>query len=101
MKDPIPRGVQQRAGTGNSNNHSGHKNGKSKPNKNDYCWKYNKGVKCKFGSRCKFIERCSYCDSGAHGLYNCPKKNKNKNSNNSANGNNGSKDDSPTVGGGN
>ena len=43
------------------------------PNKNDYCWSYNKGQKCKFGKSCRFIEHCSYCDSNNHGRYNCNK----------------------------
>ena len=41
--------------------------------KSNYCWSYNKGLKCKFGKKCKFIERCSFCDASNHGLYNCPK----------------------------
>ena len=44
--------------------------------KNDYCWSFNRGNKCKFGKRCKFIERCSYCDSPHHGLANCEKLDK-------------------------
>ena len=43
--------------------------------KPSYCWKYNCNSKCKFGNNCKFVNKCSYCDSSAHGLYNCPKKN--------------------------
>ena len=46
----------------------------------DYCWSYNKGVKCKFGKECKFIERCSYCDEASHGVYNCHKLDKDKGS---------------------
>ena len=45
--------------------------------KSDYCWSFNKGQKCKFGNKCKFIERCSYCDSKTHGVYACPKFDKN------------------------
>ena len=44
-----------------------------KREKSDYCWNYNKGVKCKYGPKCKFIEWCSYCDSSAHHLLTCPK----------------------------
>ena len=40
-------------------------------NKSDYCWNFNKGVPCKFGSKCKFIERCKYCDSPSHGVNGC------------------------------
>ena len=42
----------------------------------DYCWSFNKGVKCKFGKKCKFIERCSYCDDASHGVVNCNKLDK-------------------------
>ena len=48
-------------------------NGTTKRRKSDYCWSFNKGVSCKFGKKCKFIKRCRYCDSPAHGVYNCPK----------------------------
>ena len=41
--------------------------------KNDCCWSFNKGLKCKFGKKCKFIERCSYHDSPSHGLVSCEK----------------------------
>ena len=44
--------------------------------KNDYCWSFNRGNKCKFGKRCRFIEHCSYCDSPTHGLVNCEKLDK-------------------------
>ena len=42
-------------------------------NKSDYCWNFNKGIPCKFGSKCKFIERCKYCDSPSHGVNACLK----------------------------
>ena len=42
-------------------------------NKSDYCWNFNKGVPCKFGSKCKFVERCKYCDSPTHGVHACHK----------------------------
>ena len=77
MKDPLPRN-QHKFGSTNYNSQNGSAkgsgNGKFKHKKSDYCWNYNRGVKCKFGSKCRFIERCSYCDSGAHALFNCPKK---------------------------
>ena len=41
--------------------------------KTDYCWNFNKGVKCRFGSKCKFVERCSYCDSSSHSVHACNK----------------------------
>ena len=92
MKDPINKNNGYRNSFGGSagnhlHNQGGSKSGgKNKPNKNDYCWNYNRGVKCKFGNRCKFIERCSYCDSGAHGLHNCPKKKKANNQGSSGGG---------------
>ena len=45
----------------------------------DYCWSFNKGMKCKFGRKCKFIERCSYCDATSHGVVNCDKLDKRDN----------------------
>ena len=80
MKDPIPRNnfsqgfkggftpgqVQNKSGN-KSNNFTGGKK------KSDYCWNFNKGVPCKFGSKCKFIERCKYCDSPSHGVHACNK----------------------------
>ena len=52
--------------------------GSAKPmkRKNDYCWSFNRGNKCKFGKKCKFIECCSYCDSPHHGLVQCEKLDK-------------------------
>ena len=50
--------------------------GGPKGRKSRYCWNFNKGVPCKFGSKCKFIECCSFCDSPAHGLIGCPKADK-------------------------
>ena len=44
--------------------------------KSDYCWNFNKGVKCRFGAKCKFIEHCSYCDSPSHGIVSCNKLDK-------------------------
>ena len=47
--------------------------GPKKKSKSNYCWNFNKGVKCKYGNRCRFVERCSYCDSPGHPIVNCPK----------------------------
>ena len=80
MRDPIPRSNGQR----NSNVpfYSNSSNSASKPSgsfssgakrKSDYCWNFNKGVPCKFGSKCKFVEKCKYCDSSTHGVHACPK----------------------------
>ena len=110
MKDPLPRNsrggafTQQHTGaghvTGRSNNYPSSSSSGSNPmqvrrNKSDYCWNFNKGIPCKFGSRCKFVERCKYCDSPAHGVHVCPKlqrkdgggggNNNNNNNNNSGN----------------
>ena len=57
------------SGGGPCMNAPGIKSGSSKP---DYCWRFNKNGKCKFGNSCKFFNKCSYCDSPSHGLYNCP-----------------------------
>ena len=84
MKDPLPKNFSGRGGAANrfvaggSNNNyqnqgQGNRNGQGRRNGNDYCWSFNKGQSFKFGNKCKFIERCSYCDSGAHGVYQCPK----------------------------
>ena len=42
----------------------------------DYCWSFNKGVRCKYGNECRYIERCSYCDSGSHEINSCHKADK-------------------------
>ena len=52
---------------------SGNQQSQGKRNRTDYCWNFNKGIPCKFGSRCKFIERCKYCDSPTHGVHACNK----------------------------
>ena len=68
MRDPIPRNgghgghgyVQkfqhtcQASGSGQGTGGGG--GGQQKCKKSDYCWNYNKGVKCKYGSKCRFIE---------------------------------------------
>ena len=81
MRDPLPKGGNRQQnsyhsfGSANSNSRqdSNHSNGNGKRKKSDYCWNFNKGIKCKFGVRCRFIERCSYCDSPNHGIHVCPK----------------------------
>ena len=103
MRDPIPKNFNKgqsafqhysRGGfvLGKSNYGSGH-NTSSNPmqvrrNKSDYCWNFNRGVPCKFGSKCKFIERCKYCDSPSHGVNACVKlqKKENTKTNTQANG---------------
>ena len=69
---------QNKCHTSNSGNGFGGSGSRKKP---DYCWNFNKGIPCKFGTKCKFIERCKYCDSPSHGVHNCfklMKKNENK-----------------------
>ena len=56
--------------------HSNNPSVQANKKKKDYCWSFNKGVKCKFGRKCKFIEHCSYCDSNSHGVVNCDKLDK-------------------------
>ena len=80
MKDPI-----NKFGKSNNSNWSGNagqggpaRTGNSAPktpkNKSgDYCWSWNRGIKCKYSRNCKYIERCGYCDASNHGKYNCPK----------------------------
>ena len=84
MKDPLPRANVQRGnsfsnasmhvnanfGNRNMNNLA---NSNSRRGKPDYCWNFNKGLKCKYGKSCHFIEQCSYCDSPAHGINACGK----------------------------
>ena len=83
MRDPLPKNnFNQRGGNlGQFHYNGGHQaksnfsnaGGNNGRKKSDYCWNFNKGVPCKFGSRCKFIERCKYCDSPSHGVHNCTK----------------------------
>ena len=85
MRDPLPRNHMNQKGffqfnnTGNNNanrrqsSSGSNHNGQGGKRKSDYCWNFNKGVKCTFGARCKFIERCSFCDSPNHGIHVCPK----------------------------
>ena len=51
----------------------GSNNKQQRRSKPDYCWNFNRGLKCKYGAKCRFIERCSYCDNGSHGLNACQK----------------------------
>ena len=77
MTNPISNGQGGRRSFGNNNangnNGNAFHNTQPSRKKIDYCWSFNKGVKCKFGKKCKFIERCSYCDMPSHGVYNCNK----------------------------
>ena len=50
--------------------------GSKKRKSSDYCWSFNRGVRCKFGDRCRYIERCSYCDKPSHGKVSCPQLSK-------------------------
>ena len=79
MTDPIQRQSMNHNNQQHHGNFSGRTNMNTsvtnkKQHKSDYCWKFNKG-KCKFVADCQFVNKCSYCDSTAHGLVNCPKKN--------------------------
>ena len=87
MRDPLPKGFPQRhsnnfvphhnsSSTGGTSNKQGLSYSTMSKKKSDYCWNFNKGVSCKFGSKCKFIERCKYCDSPSHGVNACVKLNK-------------------------
>ena len=85
MKDPLPLPIVSQRGffgqnNGSAANHSNfnqnRNNSSSNVNgghrkKSDYCWNFNRGLPCKFGTKCKFIERCKYCDSPSHGVNNC------------------------------
>ena len=79
MRNLIPRNSNQRAKSGQFNNGSrGYQGAKQnsstqKKGKSDYCWNFNKGIPCKFGSKCRFVERCKYCDSPQHGVHACSK----------------------------
>ena len=75
FRSPQINNLNQGFGTETPNNKSFRKFGGRKI-KADYCWNFNRGVKCKYGNKCKYHERCSYCDSTAHGIYFCPKLDK-------------------------
>ena len=74
MREPLTNRVAKNfpgsGGSGGGEHHGHVAKGKKKP---DYCWSFNKGIKCKWGKNCKFIECCKYCDSSAHGVNVCPK----------------------------
>ena len=86
MRDPIPRNagrgghgyVQKFQHTSQVSTSGQAVNGgnSQKRKKSDYCWNYNRGVKCKYGNKCCFIERCSFCDSPSHHLLTCPQAEK-------------------------
>ena len=78
MTNPLVSNQQHRKSFSNSNNGNvnSYSGGQPQKKKIDYCWSFNKGIKCKFGRKCKFIERCSYCDSPAHGVVSCDKLDK-------------------------
>ena len=71
MTNPIVNSQSFNRKGGASMNGNGFSNAIHK--KIDYCWSFNKGMKCKFGKKCKFIECCSYCDEPSHGVVNCSK----------------------------
>ena len=83
MRDPLPKHSHNAGQRFNNSSYSGHATNKgvgstnsasgSKKKKPDYCWNFNKGIKCKFGKGCKFIERCSFWDLPNHGIHVCPK----------------------------
>ena len=72
MRDVIPRNTY---GTLSFDNNNPRRNSSGKRGKKgvSYCWSFNRGEKCKFDPNCKFIKRCSYCDSAAHGQFECPR----------------------------
>ena len=76
MTTPIVSNYNRRGGFGDQTTQHRTLNNNSNRRKNDYCWSFNRGNKCKFGKKCKFIERCSYCDSLYHGLVSCEKLDK-------------------------
>ena len=62
MRDPLPKNrFQNNNNQGHGSANAGNSSGKGKRKKADYCWNFNKGIKCKFGAKCKFVERCSFC----------------------------------------
>ena len=93
MTNPITSGSNQSSFRRASLGGTGNVNAQLKK-KIDYCWSFNKGLRCKFGKKCKFIERCSYCNATSHGVVNCDKLEKRdsgpaqKNTNNPSSGGN-------------
>ena len=77
MTNPILQNQARRSfgsyNNSNSNQNNQNNSGIATKRKVDYCWRFNKGAKCKFGKKCKFIERCSYCDDPSHGVVHCNK----------------------------
>ena len=72
MRDPIQFKGSHNSGWGGGSSKNT-QNYSPKGGKPDYCWNFNKGIKCHFGKKCKFIEHCSYCDSPMHGYNACKK----------------------------
>ena len=81
MTNPLNFQQALRKSFGSSGGFNNSSNGNQK-RKLDYCWSFNKGVKCKFGKKCKFVEHCSYCDAASHGVVNCEKLDKRETSQN-------------------
>ena len=77
MCDPLPKNFGSQHHTGRAtwvdHSDSGSAHNQHIKIKPDYCWNFNKGIRCNYGKKCKFIERCSYCDSTTHGVYSCHK----------------------------
>ena len=83
MKDPLPRNNNKPGFVNNyqysqqtvrqSHNNSPAHNGGQLKKRSNYCWNFNRGLKCKYGKKCRYYERCSYSDSYAHEVNVCPK----------------------------
>ena len=75
MREPLVRNNNFRVASGPGGPSMSSPKGQVAGNssKPQYCWSFNKGMKCRFGSKCKFVERCSYCDKASHGVHVCPK----------------------------
>ena len=87
MTNPIDnQGGRRNFGNTTSGQQSFLNNGQKR--KLDYCWSFNKAVKCRFSKKCKFIERCLYCDDPSHGVNNCHKLDKKERDGKSLPGNN-------------
>ena len=74
MRDPLPnKGPSFRSAVVHqgSTQHPG--SSKKSGKKPEYCWNFNKGIKCKYGKKCCFVEHCNYCDLPAHGVNVCTK----------------------------
>ena len=66
-------GTSHSSSFNSSNNNNAVAKVSKKRSKFDYCWNFNKGVKCGYGNRCRFIERCSHCDLPSHPIIHCAK----------------------------